>query len=153
MTIEVIDSRQQGGTLTLDGKQFQKQSTSVALTPSTATSGGSDAVTVLSGAVLAAEAPSESTTWTLDLGLISDFLDETGLIEWCRANAGSVVPVVWTPNMAADGPTYGSLEPLQVRVRPVAIGGDVTVRLTPTVSFTVVGNVPAPEWGPVNPGI
>lgn len=146
MTIDVIDSRQQGGTLTLDGKAFQKQSTSVALTPSTSTSGGSDAVTVLSGAVLAAEAPSESTTWSLDVGLISDFADPAGLVEWCRANAGAVVPVVWRPCAAGVGPVYGTPDLLQVRVRPVAIGGDVTVRLTPTVSFTVIGPVPAPSY-------
>ena len=149
MTIDaIIDSRQTGGTLTIGAKSFATQSTSVALVPNTSTTSDGDAVVVLSGAELL---PSETdtTTWSLDLGLISDFTDPDGLVEWCRAHAGQEQPAVWTPN-SLSGPTYGDTtddgDPLTVRVRPIQIGGEVRSRLNHTVSFPVVGTVPVPTW-------
>lgn len=154
MTIEVIDSRvgpaDDGGTLTLDGKAFESQTTTVALTPSTSSKSDGDSISVLSGVTLGGSEADE-TTWTLDVGIISDFTNPSGLVEWCRANAGRVVNVVWTPN-SVEGPTYGGGDPaLQVRVRPLQIGGEVRSRLTPSVTFPVVGEVPAPTWVTAGP--
>lgn len=130
MTILAIeDSRLTGGTLTVDGQEFAKQMTSVTLTPSTDTEG--DAVETLSGAKIE---PDEVTTWELSLGAIQDFNDPAGFVEFSRANAGDVVSFSWLPNVA--GPTYSG----QVRVRAVAIGGDVASRLTTEAGWPVIGD-------------
>lgn len=139
MTIGAIeDSRLAGGTLTLDALSFAKQMTSVTLTPSTDEDG--EDVETLSGATIEAD---ETTSWTLDMGAISDFNDPAGFIEFARSNAGAIVPFSWQPN--ATGPTYDGT----VRVRAVAIGGDVKARTTPDTSWPVIGdpNVTYPPAG------
>lgn len=131
MTAELIeDSRLSGGTLTIDAVAFAKQMTSVGLTPTTSTNG--DAVETLSGATID---PDEVTAWTLDVGAIQDFDDPAGFVEFARANAGQLVPFSWKPN-AAGAPTYAGT----VRVRAVAIGGQVATRLTNTTSWPVIGD-------------
>lgn len=149
MTIDVIDSRVgptgTGGTLTIGGKSWETQTTSAALTPSVSTSNDGDAVPLLSGITLEGS-ESDETTWTLDVGIISDFTNPTGLVEFCRANAGQVKPYVWTPNDSA-GPTYSG----EIRVRALPIGGEVRSRLTPSVSFPVIGAVDEPTWNPAAP--
>lgn len=144
MTIDVIDSRVgptgDGGTLTIGGTSWETQTTSAMLNPATSSKSDGDAIAVLSGVTLEA-AETDETTWTLDVGLISDFTNPTGLVEYCRAHAGQVVAAVWTPN-SVEGPTYT----VQVRIRPIQIGGEVRSRLTPSVSFPVVGGVGAPTW-------
>lgn len=127
----IEDSRLKGGTLTLDALPFAKQATSVELVPTTSKDG--DDVETLSGDTL--EAP-EETDWTLDLGLIQDFTDPAGLIEYARANAGTVVPFTWRPSDIATSPTYTGT----VRVRPIKIGGNVAARLTSETSWPVIGD-------------
>lgn len=131
MTVEVIeDSRLRGGMLTLDAVEHAKQFTSVALTPSTTSTG--DDVETLSGATIEAE---ETTSWVLDVGAIQDFDDPAGFVEFARANAGQLVPFSWKPN-AVGAPTYAGT----VRVRAVAIGGNVNTRLTNSTSWPVIGD-------------
>jgi hypothetical protein len=128
MTVGAIeDSRLSGGTLTVDAQPFAKQMTSVTLSPSVDTEG--DRVETLSGATIE---PDEVTRWQLDLGAIQDFDDPAGFVEFCRANAGEVVSFSWAPN--AVGPTYAGT----LRVRAVAIGGDVASRLNTPAAFPVV---------------
>lgn len=126
----ITDSRLKGGTLTLDAVAFAKQMTSVVLTPSTEQDG--DPVETLSGDEIAAE---EVTSWALDLGAIQDFDDAAGFVNWCQDNAGVEVAFTWEPN-STTAPTYSGT----VKVRPVAIGGDVNSRLSTTASFPLVGD-------------
>lgn len=127
MTVGTIeDSRLKGGTLTVDGQQFEKQITSCTLEPSETEEG--ERIEVLSGAV---QEPDEVTNWALNLGAIQDFDDPSGLVEFARANAGDLVSFSWKPN--GDGPTYSGT----LRVRALPIGGDVAVRLTTTKAWPV----------------
>lgn len=138
MTVETIeDSRNRGGTLTIDAQAFAKQVTSVELEPSEDTEG--DSVETLSGAKIE---PDEVTTWALNLGAIQDFDDPAGLVEFARANAGDVVAFSWQPN--GDGPTYSGT----VRVRAMTIGGEVAARLTSTKSWPVIGDPAVAYPGP-----
>lgn len=126
----VTDSRNKGGTLTLDATEFAKQMTAVTLTPATEQDG--DDLETLDGSTILAP---EDTTWTLDLGGIQDFTDPAGFVEFSRANAGEEVAFSWAPN-GATGPSYAGT----VKVRPVPIGGEVATRLTTTASWPVVGD-------------
>lgn len=132
----IIDSRNKNGTLSLDGEAFETQSTSVALVPSFAEEG--DRVEVLSGDTIE---PDEVTSWSLNLGLIQDFEDSDGIIEFLRANAGEVVPFLWYPAGATVVKYAGD-----VRIRPTTIGGGVAVRLTSEVELPVIGELDAPDY-------
>jgi hypothetical protein len=129
----ITDSRNKGGTLSLDGQPFAKQMTAVTLTPATAEEG--DPVETLDGSTITAD---EVSSWTLELGAIQDFTDPAGFVRFCFDNAGDVVAFAWSPN-GATGPDFTG----SCKVRPVAIGGDVNARLTATVSFAVEGT---PTW-------
>lgn len=136
MTLAAIeDSRVRGGVLTLDSNAFEKQINEVSLVPDTSTDG--DDVEVLSGAILKAE---EVTAWSLNLGLIQDFDDPDGLVEYLRANYGQTVAYSWEPN-SVGAPTYAG----ECKLRPTTIGGGVRVRLTSTVELPVVGD-PTPTY-------
>lgn len=134
----IEDSRLKGGTLTLDLiATFAKQATSVTLTPSTETEG--ERVEALSGDTIEAE---EKSTWALDIGAIQDFDDPLGFVEWSRLHAGEEVDFEWLPN-ATGAPTYAGV----VKVRPVAIGGNVAERLATTASWPLIGD-PTPTYAP-----
>jgi hypothetical protein len=126
--VAITTSRNKGGTLTIDAHAFAKQATNVTLTPSADEDG--DTLEALDGSVIL---PDEVTSWTLDMGIVQDFDDPLGFVEFARANAGEVVPFTWHPN--ATGPSYTGT----VKVRAVAIGGDVNARLTATPSWPVQG--------------
>lgn len=134
----ITDSRNKGGTLTLDAQPFAKQMTSVALTPATDEEG--DAVEALDGSTID---PDEVTSWALDLGAIQDFTDAAGFVQFAFENAGDVVPFAWAPR-GADGPTFSG----NVKVRAVTIGGGVNTRLTSDTSWPVQG---LPTWTPDAP--
>lgn len=134
----IEDSRNKGGTLTLDAQPFAKQMTSVALTPAVDEEG--DALEALSGDTID---PDEVTSWTLDLGAVQDFTDPAGFVRFAKENAGDVVPFTWAPR-GAEGPTFGG----NVKVRAVAIGGGVNTRLTSDTSWPVQGE---PDWTPAAP--
>lgn len=127
MAIE--DSRNKGGTLTLDALPFGKQMTDVKLTPSTEEDG--DKLETLSGDTIE---PDEVTSWVLELGAVQDFDDPAGFVEFARINAGEIVPFTWAPN-AVGAPTYDGT----VRVRAVTIGGTVASRLATETSWPVIG--------------
>lgn len=126
----ITDSRNKGGTLTLDSQPFSKQTTEVSLEPSEDTDG--DPVETLDGSTIEAD---EVTSWVLNVGAVQDFDDPTGFVEFCRAQAGEVVPFEWKPNAGAEAPTYTGT----VRVRAVTIGGAVAQRLTTSKAFPVIG--------------
>jgi hypothetical protein len=136
MTVGTIeDSRLKGGVLTLGGTSFAKQATSVQLVPSTETDG--EPIETLSGATISA---GETYTWALNIGMVQDFTDPAGLVEYLRSNAGTEVAYTWEPN--ADGPAYAG----DVKVRPTTIGGEVAVRLSSEVELPVVGELADPVY-------
>lgn len=134
--MSITDSRLKGGALTLDANPFAKQANSIELTPTSSADG--DEIETLSGDTIE---PEEETAWTLDLGVIQDFDDADGLIEFARANAGTVVPFTLKPNSGVL--VYSGT----VRVRPIKIGGGVAARLTSDTSWPVIGE-PTPDYTP-----
>ena len=134
----ITDSRNKGGTLTLDAQPFAKQMTSVTLSPSEDTEG--EPLETLDGSTVEAD---EVTSWELELGAVQDFTDPAGFVEYARANAGEVVAFEWAPN-GATGPSYSGM----VRVRAVPIGGEVASRLTAAKSWPCVGQPSVTYPGP-----
>lgn len=130
----ITDSRLKGGTLTLDGTAFAKQASAVSLVPSFSEEG--DAIETLDGSTLE---PEEVTTWALNIGMVQDFDDEAGIVEFLRSRAGEVVDWSWDPS--ADGPTYSGTAAGSngAKLRPTTIGGDVNVRLTSEVELPLKG--------------
>lgn len=136
MTLAAIeDSRVRGGVLTLDSNPFEKQVSECALVPAVSTDG--DDLEVLSGAILSAP---ETTKWVLNIGLIQDFADADGLVEYLRANNGTEVDFEWEPN-STDAPSYAGT----CKLRPTRIGGLVNKRLTDNVELPVIGE-PEPTY-------
>jgi hypothetical protein len=128
----IIESRVVTGVLTVDSVEFATQITNVALTPSVAEEG--DPIEVLSGDKIAAD---EIVTWTLDFTAIQDFNDDAGVVNYALTNSGETVAFTFTPDHApdvTDGVTYSGT----TKVRPIAIGGGVNVRLTSEASWAVV---------------
>lgn len=125
----IEESRLKGGTLTLDAQPFGKQMTSVALTPAVRQEG--EAIETLTGDT---KSPEDVTDWALDLGAIQDFDDPAGFVAFANANAGDEVAFSWQPN-ATGAATYTGT----VKVRAVAIGGDVNARLSNSTSWPVTG--------------
>lgn len=126
----IEESRQKGGTLTLDAQPFAKQMTEVTLTPAVRTEG--EALETLSGDT---KSPDELTDWTLDMGAVQDFLDPAGFVAFANANAGDEVAFEWKPNADATSPTYTGV----VKVRAVQVGGAVNARLSSSTSWPVTG--------------
>jgi len=134
----ITDSRNKLGTLTIDAlTTFSKQITNVKLTPSVDEDG--DKVETLDGSTIL---PDEVTSWVLELGAIQDFDDPDGFVEFARANAGDLVPVVWQPNQVG-APSYAC----SVKVRAVEIGGEIAQRLPTSTTWPVDGE-PTPTYAP-----
>jgi hypothetical protein len=131
----ITDSRNKGGTLTLDALEFAKQMTNVTMTPSVDEEG--DRIETLDESTIE---PDEITSWAMDLGAIQDFTDAAGFVEFARANDGEVVSFVWAPNGAGEVSYAGT-----VKVRAVPFGGDVNTRLTTTASWSVITG-PTPTY-------
>lgn len=105
---------------------FTKQVHAVELEPAVRTEG--DRLELLSGyAVL----PSEFTDWTLKVGMVQDFNDPAGVLEYLRAHAGERVRFSWEPN--DEGPEYSG----ECTLRAGRFGGAVRVRLTTDVEIPV----------------
>lgn len=114
----ITESRNKGGTLTLDAVSFAAQARNVTLSPDTDEAG--DPIEVLSGDTITAE---DETTWSLNVEAVQDFDDPTGFVMFALQNANQLVPYSWRPSPTS--PTFTGT----VRVRPVEIGGDVNSRL------------------------
>lgn len=91
-----------------------------------------DAIPVLSGDELAAQ-ETASLSWKLDATVVQD-IQAAGLVDYTWTNAGDEVPFAFVPSTAEDRQVSGT-----VRIVPIAIGGDVTVRNTSDLSWSIVG--------------
>jgi hypothetical protein len=99
----------------------------VALEPSTS---GDDPVPMLDGSNLESE---DVTTWELT-GTIPDSFEFDSLQVFCIANQGKLLPFAWTPNDAGTVDYSGI-----VKIRPIAIGGDVKKKNQNDFAFPVSG--------------
>lgn len=108
-------------------REWAGDMTKMTLTPTT---NGEDAVPLLDGTDLDGE---ETTTWELGGTLVDDF-DFDSLQNFCIANAGKVLPFVMTPNNDGGSDYSGS-----VKIRPIAIGGDVKKKNTNDFAFPLIG--------------
>lgn len=129
------------GTLTLGEvgtpSDWSSQVTSITLTPSYESE---DDVMVLSGEIVPGE---ETETFELT-GTVYQDLDTTGIVAYTWTNAGDTVPFTFTPNTAAGATIAG-----QVKIRRLAVGGDVDADATSEFTLPVVG---VPTFTP-DPGV
>jgi len=113
--------------LTGSSREWAGDCTKTALTPSTSSE---DPMPMLDGSNLDGE---DTTTWSLDGTLVDNF-DFDSLQNFCIANAGKVLPFVWTPNNDGGSDYSGS-----VKIRPIGIGGDVKKKNANDFSFPLIG--------------
>jgi hypothetical protein len=127
------ESRQYSGTLSLGtpAVPFEKQTFSCELEPAINARG--DELTMLNGNVLSAD---EEVKWVLKIGLVQDFMDPEGFLEYCRTHALADEAFEWTPNDELDAPTITGV----LKVRPGKYGGATKLRLTSEIEFPVVGD-------------
>ena len=102
--------------------------TKTALTPNTSSE---DAIPLLDGSNLDGE---DTTTWALGGTLVDNF-DYDSLQNYCIANAGTEQPFEWIP-ANAGGSSYSGT----VKIRPIAIGGDVKKKNTNDFEFPLTGD-------------
>lgn len=129
MTVKA--SRLGPGHLTLGAagslQEFGSQVTKMELAPEY---DDGDIVTVLSGEELAED---DAESWKLS----GEFYQEhsmTGLVAWCKANSGQVLPFTFIPEDDADFKVTGTC-----KVRAVKLGGEVKKRNTTEFEFPCVG--------------
>lgn len=89
-----------------------------------------DVVEVLSGEQLAED---DEESWKLSGEFYQEF-SMTGLVAWCRAHSGQVLPFTFTPDDDADFVVTGSC-----KVRSVKVGGEVKKRNTSEFEFPCIG--------------
>lgn len=113
-------------------QEFGSQCTAVKLEPSV---DEEDNIPVLSGEELDGD---ETESYVLSGSFLQDYSGMTSLLVWCKTNAGSVLPFEFTPSTEGGLTIKGS-----VKIRAVAIGGDVKTRNTTDFEFKGVG-----DWTP-----
>lgn len=91
-----------------------------------------DAVKTLSGDELAQQ-DSVTLSWKLTGSVIQD-IQAAGLVAYTWDNASDEVPFKFVPNTVEDRAVSGT-----VRIVPLAVGGDVDVRNTSDLSWTIIG--------------
>lgn len=124
MTIR--QSKLKAGVLTVDGKAFASQATSVRIVPKSKEDG--DSLEVLSGEVTGGDVKTE---YQLVISSIQDFDDPAGfqLTSWDLD--GQIVDFTWQPNQTSG--TWSG----EVLVTPVEIGGKVNTRLDVDAEWTI----------------
>lgn len=146
----IVDSRIRHGALTLGGVSFACQAKSVTFTPPDIPSGDDDEE-VLCGDPLPPEGGGDS-AWKLGAGVIQDFDNPDGLIQYLIDHMGEEVPATFRAN---DISGFGAS--CTVKVWPGVIGGDVKKRLESTLELPVTSGKPAftrspaPLWTAATP--
>jgi hypothetical protein len=111
-----------------DVQQFEAQLTKALLSPNTTSE---DDFYVLSGETVEGE---DTTTWSLSGTVLQNF-DLDSLEDWCFEHKGTKVPFVFTPS-SSHTRSYSGI----VKVRPLAVGGDVKKRNSSDFEFPLVGD-------------
>lgn len=134
MAVNVIKTGPGTITLGTDGEQdFSAQVTSIVLTPEV---DEEDDVKTLSGDTV----PGEDTESFVLSGTLYQDLNSSGIVAYSWENKGEVVEFEFTPNSDAGATITG-----EVKVRALAIGGDVDEQATSDFEWPCVGE-PTPEW-------
>lgn len=103
----------------------------------------SDPVDVLSGEQLAGD---DTYSWTLEATVIQD-IDAAGFVAWTWANKGTIQSFVFIPATASGRQVSG-----YVKVKPVALGGEVKKRNESDFEFVITNSAGAlvdPVLGPI----
>lgn len=122
------DSRLGVGTLKLGTTDYGAQIANVVLTPTVDSTDGTPTLAVPE------PLPEERESWALEGSAIQDFGLDTGFVNYCFDNAGSVVPFELCP-VTVDGTIWSGM----CRVWSIPIGGDAGVQITADFSFAVEG--------------
>lgn len=109
-------------------RQLGKDVTKVTVTPST---DSEDDTPMLDGTN---ESGADTTTWVLG-GSVMDEYDMASTATWAAQNAGKELPFVFTPNNETGYAVSGT-----VKVRPIALGGDVKKKNQNDFEFPLVGD-------------
>ena len=96
-----------------------------------------DDIPVLSGEKLAGD---ETKTETLSGTVLDDYSGTGSIFLFSKANEGAELPFVWEPNTAAGLRITGTL-----KMRQLALGGDVDTRNENDFEFSIVGDTTATE--------
>lgn len=94
-----------------------------------------DDIPVLSGEKLAGD---ETKTETLSGTVLDDYSGTGSLFLFSKENEGAELPFVWEPNTAAGLRITGT-----IKMRQLALGGDVDTRNENDFEFTIVGETTA----------
>lgn len=145
----VADSRVRFGSLKLEDcanpgtfLTFDCVPTAVAIVPGNEENAGEDSIEVLCGSTTGGSSGSENNTATLNITLISDFLEQ-GLVAYSWKCAGER-KFEWVPNSRTikvpgqpDANAPAQVWEGTVQVQPIEVGGEVNQRLTPSVSWNI----------------
>lgn len=108
-------------------KQIAGEVTKVSVTPST---DSEDDIPLLDGTN---ESGADNTTWELSATILDKYTMDSFAV-WAADHAGEELPFVFTPS--TDGAlTVGGV----VKIRPIALGGDVKKKNTNDLTFPLVG--------------
>ena len=124
----LTDSRLGVGTLTIGTVDHGAQISNVVLTPSVDSTDGTP--TLADPTPL----PEQTESWALEGSAIQDFELESGFVNYCFDNAGSIVPFVFEP-LTESGQNWSG----NVLLSSIPIGGDAGVQITADFSFAVEG--------------
>lgn len=109
-------------------KEFAARTTAVTIEPNYS---DGDVVHFLDGSE---DREADEETWTLK-GTFQQELTTDALEDWCLTNAGQTMPFTFVPSGTETSKHYSG----QVRVRAVAIGGDVKKKNTSDFEFPMIG--------------
>lgn len=110
-------------------QEFGSQLRSCSLTPDTEEE---DPIPVLSGEELAGD---EETLWNISGAVLDDY-SMTSLAVWANTNKGVEMPFEFQPNAETGSLTVKGT----VKIRPIALGGDVKARNENDFEFKLVGD-------------
>lgn len=122
------DSRLGVGTLKIGTVDYGAQIANVVLAPTVDSTDGTPTLAVPD------PLPEEKESWALEGSAIQDFQLDSGFVNYCFDNAGTIVPFELVP-VTGDGPTWAG----NVRLWSIPIGGDAGVQITADFSFAVEG--------------
>lgn len=122
---------------TASAREFSARLSSVKYSP---TIKDEDPVPLLDGSEFV---PSGEISGELSGKFYQDF-DKNGLVAWTYAHADEIMPYIFVPNNAEEMTLKG-----KVKIKPVAIGGEVKKENTTDFTFNTVGGLPEISYGPL----
>jgi hypothetical protein len=109
-------------------REWAGELTKTSLEPNTSSE---DPIPTLDGGQVDGE---DSYTWSLK-GTLLDNFDFDSLQVFALNNKGKLLPFVWTPN-SEGGVDFSGV----IKIRPIALGGDVKKKNTNDFEFTLLGD-------------